>query len=83
MARLTIPDLTDLITSGEAAALTGYNRNTIIGWVRSGLLVPVGTAGSVRLLRRGDVLAVAEKQSQHPVGGPKSKKERQLILPGV
>lgn len=81
-------DRAELITTAEAAAITGHKRNSVISWITTGDLIPVAVVGRTRLVRRADVLAVAAKKAQHQAGGPRAKREeapkdQQLVLPGV
>lgn len=64
----------DLLTPAQAAELTGYSTNAIWHWMATRALEPALIAGTVKLVRRDDVLALVAKRSKDRRGGPRGKK---------
>lgn len=55
------PDLNDLLTPREVAALLGVQCTTVARWARDGLLKPaLYTLGGHRRYRRGEVFALRD-----------------------
>lgn len=72
-----MPEITDCLTTAEAAKLLGYSKSRVDQLVRNGTLKIAGTIGQVRLLARADVEALAAKGKPKP--GPKPKKKRKGV----
>jgi excisionase family DNA binding protein len=61
---------TDILTSGDVAALLKVDRKTVSRWAKAGKIPGIRTLGGHYRFRRGEVqVAIAEAQARQYTGG--------------